>query len=906
MHFNFRLPSRAACIVTDCIQTCLGFVAENPDGTPKYFVRCMFFHLLALNDLIQDFDNPETICFSCGHPYLVHTIQFSDLTEQNKMFARGGTSDGRCASFWSPVPVAASSTASSVIVPHRPVVAFTGLARPSTASVQQARQASIQRNLHGLGSGSSALTPTSPPKKKRKSGPPRSYTDTPASTSSTALNDFAVTSAPTSATIWCGILPKVLDSSDFNDPLDLSPRLFWKSAEEIENAQLTLKNARLVFTVDVSTTGPIFEAIELGFQNHCATNNIDYIAPTVNAAVPSPNTMSYVLLGPRGRSNGRTWIEDPKSLTRFTFTLQALRSAPYSHTPNNLGDGVFHPATAIYLPQSTVFLGLPAASPITFCRTVALGSVSSTLSFLLLVAIPIPKLSPSLFLSNPLKFLQPRSYLGPMAPVDLTLQHMPGSGPCNLVAWQNHLLGPRDMDDHIVITASSVDEGARALITLCFWLCSHPTNLKLKEVLTEQFASPRPKIDNAHLGNKGLFGLRARIGPGIGRGPRNEVVAEALKILFADGRFWTEREGYLTLRLHPSCTPIPYRFCISKATGLIFLLHFLFIGAPLPASPFLFLTLFDGRAIASKFDVDFLSTFISHTSLGLIKRIVGGPLDAPLYSSQGEFCEEYQYLVNIPGLDPSMISTPRSKEEQRGVAETVVSFTTLGCVDIEHHPDFLGTSDGFNVIVEPFGGQTRRHHILEWFATPCIELIKATFDRQVKSGVDIFRFLDFVETNPEDDPWGDNIETVGLISRFFFHYLLESGHPRDSNNVISALVDSDTTLAATDSVLRARLFLAVATGSTLLPVKPTGYKIKCLVTHDHSEDYPTVDEDGNDDFGPDVVINFQSCFQTFTLTNNARLRHLLISENPEEGKDTAFGRAFHAQLLVAYNFYTSQ
>ncbi|KAK6981236.1 hypothetical protein R3P38DRAFT_2808332 [Favolaschia claudopus] len=464
-----------------------------------------------------------------------------------------------------------------------------------------------------------------------------------------------------------------------------------------------------------------------------------------------------------------------------------------------------------------------------------------------------------------------------------------GSGPCDLVAWQNHLLGPRDMDDHIVITASSVDEGARALITLCFWLCSHPTNLKLKEVLTEQFASPRPKIDNAHLGNKGLFGLRARIGPGIGRGPRNEVVAEAVKILLADGRFWTEREGYLTLRLHPSHTPIPYRFCIPKATGLIFLLHFLFIGAPLPASPFLFLTLFDGRAIASKFDVDFLSTFISHTSLGLIKRIVGGPLDVPMYSSQGEYCEEYQYLVNIPGVDPSIISTPRSKEEQQGVAETVVSFTTLGCVDIEHHPDFLGTGDGFNVIVEPFGGQTRRHHILE-----------------VKSGVKIFRFLDFVETNPEDDPWGDNIETVELVRRFFFHYLLEPGHPRDSNNVISALVDADTTLAATDSVLRARLFLAVATGCTLLPVKPTGYKIKCLITHDHSEDYPTVDEDGNDDFGPDVVINFQSCFQTFTLTNNARLRHLLISENPEEGKDTAFGRAFHAQLLVAYNFYTSQ
>ncbi|KAK6964706.1 hypothetical protein R3P38DRAFT_2817284 [Favolaschia claudopus] len=51
-----------------------------------------------------------------------------------------------------------------------------------------------------------------------------------------------------------------------------------------------------------------------------------------------------------------------------------------------------------------------------------------------------------------------------------------------------------------------------------------------------------------------------------------------------------------------------------------------------------------------------------------------------------------------------------------------------------------------------------------------------------------------------------------------------------------------------------------------------------------------------------MAMTTLSCFQTFTLTNNARLRHLLISENPEEGKDTAFGRAFHAQLLVASIF----
>ncbi|KAK6966923.1 hypothetical protein R3P38DRAFT_2590038, partial [Favolaschia claudopus] len=390
---------------------------------------------------------------------------------------------------------------------------------------------------------------------------------------------------------------------------------------------------------------------------------------------------------------------------------------------------------------------------------------------------------------------------------------------------------------------------------------------------------------------------------GVGRGPRNEVVARAVKILVSDGRFWTEREGYLTLCLHPSRSPIPYRFCISKATGLIFLLHFLFIGAPLPVSPFLFYTLFDGRVIASKFDVEFLANFMSHHSLSLIKRIAGVPLDQPLYSSTSEYCEEYQYLVNIPGVDPSMISPCRSEAEHAGISDCVVSFAQLGTVDIEHYPDYLATGDGFNVVVEAFGGQDRPHHVLEWFATPCQELIKAAFDRQVKAASDILRFLFFEETNPADNPWGDNHEMIELISRFVIHYLLEPGHPHDPDKVIGALIDADSTAA--DSILRARLFLSVTTGSTLLPITPAGFKIKCLITHDHSEEYPTLDAQGNDDFGPDVVIDFRSCFKTFSLTNNARLRHLLVSDDAEKGKDTTFGRFFHGQLLAACNSYTS-
>ncbi|KAJ6605935.1 hypothetical protein B0H10DRAFT_2075616 [Mycena sp. CBHHK59/15] len=262
---------------------------------------------------------------------------------------------------------------------------------------------------------------------------------------------------------------------------------------------------------------------------------------------------------------------------------------------------------------------------------------------------------------------------------------------------------------------------------------------------------------------------------------------------------------------------------------------------------------------------------------------------------------EYQYLVNIPGFDPSMISVRRSEDEHDGVCTSIISFVTLGTIDIEHHSDFLSITDGFNVAVDAFGGQDHPHHILEWFATPCRELILAAFDRQIKAVGDVLSHLEFTETNPENDVWEENTEVVKGITRVVTHYLTELGHPVDHDQVIDALIDDD--FDAADPLLRVKLFLSVLTGSMLLPIKPT-WKVKCLITHDWNQDFPTTDPDGRDDFGPDVTISFRSCFKTFSITNNARLRQLLISDIPVQGRDTELGRSIHAQLLACKKAYT--
>ncbi|KAJ7828069.1 hypothetical protein B0H14DRAFT_3144362, partial [Mycena olivaceomarginata] len=380
-----RLGPRGACAaLPNCPQACNGFVSENPDGSPKY----------------SDFTSAEVLCFICDHPLVTHTPGPDVVSTQNRSFARGRSIDGRCVSFFSQEPVwnmrmscvcgltwsahaalmaatpntssetplasftppsaalsATSTMTSPPLVQHRPVVAFSNISRPSTisvqnhrqsaassssvaAGVQQSRRASIQRSFHPTQPGSSTAPTALTSPKKRTSGPPRSFSTPVAPLGS--LADFSPVPVVTSVKLTVGILPKVLYTSDYNDTVDLSPRYFWKTSGDLEKVQNALDRTNLVFTVDVDITGPIFDAVDTAFQNHCQMKNLDFAtSPDPPAAIKTPNTLSWGLLGPRGRPTGRTWVEDPKSFTRFTFTLQAIRSTPFSHTPNNLGDGPF-------------------------------------------------------------------------------------------------------------------------------------------------------------------------------------------------------------------------------------------------------------------------------------------------------------------------------------------------------------------------------------------------------------------------------------------------------------------------------------------------------------------------------------------------------------------------------------
>ncbi|KAJ7161759.1 hypothetical protein C8R46DRAFT_1284188 [Mycena filopes] len=955
-------------------------------------------------DYVQGFESAETTCL-CDHTWVAHTSA-PGSSAQNSLFARGGTPDGRCAGFWSTDPVwtmrsicvcglpwyahtvlvtaivastaapvtpaapaaAAASTSTTSTVPdpaalaayrHAPTVAFAGFSRPSTASIQHTRTTTvrnfvqaerrdaIQRHLHSndAGSSTSRSVATTPTTGKRKSGPPRPYSQPIPALS--ALNDFAPPRpVVTSATMTVGILPKVLHTSAYHDALDPSPSYSWDTPEALEKAQLALQAANLVFTVEVPLSGAIFQAMDEGFRTHCRIHNFHFVRHS-SEAPETPNNLSWLLLARKKSKGTLVWVEEPKGLTRYTFTLHTLRGVPFSHTANNLREGPFAfiavrcnnmsgPidslfAAATLLPEHVLVHGclarrvchkiIPAledepepqcgadcptldiahhstpratsanlfnvgdsdddddfpepanifserntpasptparaASPImtrairrqrweqeaaaAAAPVAAATSVAPTvvMSEHVQPFVPGPLLAAAMDIS-PLS-VKSRSFAGPEGILDLTLQHMPGSGAISLARWQKHMQTPHEMRDFARIRASSIDEGARTLIAASIWLfAGRPAGLKLKEILQEQFPSPRPNAIDANR-DLYLFGLQVTIGLASGPGPRNEVVTEAIKILLADQHFWTERETYHCLRLHPVRTGIPARACVLKASGLLFLLHFLFIGAPASVSPFLFSTLFDGRNTATKFDEEFLANFISPPSFAIIKKIAQTPLTSPLYVSTSDL--EYQYLVNIPDVDPTMISNRRSKDEHDGVCATLISYVSLGAVDLEHHPDFQFVGDGFNVILDPFADQgDTEHHVLEWFATPCRHLLLAAFNGKIKTPADVVAHLEFSQTNPEHDPWGENEEIVGLITRFVTHYLMEPGHPVDRDQVLQALIGDAG--GADGAILRSSLFLSVLSGSSMLPVNPE-WKLQCQITHDWSEDYCTIEFNSN-------------------------------------------------------------
>ncbi|KAJ6524763.1 hypothetical protein B0H19DRAFT_1085152 [Mycena capillaripes] len=778
---SLHLGPRLACTARDC--DCTTFITGDSDGSPQY----------------MNFLSAETTCAGCSHAWMAHSSDPAGLSATNQRFRKGGAGHGLssnpCGGFhsiepvwnmrlpclcqrkWSAhdrpsssvnIPVPDEHAAPPVAVPppssssiasqQRPVLAYAGIARPTAATVQRERQASIYRTLPQHQSAGSSTT--SPARKKTcLSGPPHSYSATPAA----SVNDFAEPAAgPALVSITVGILPKVLSNSDYVDSLDHSPAYFWKSGDELEIAQRRLAAANLVFHVQVNESGPIFEVINTGFLAHCLKHKIVFVTPTpvfaAGIVVSTPSTMPWVLTGPKGRPGNRSWVEDPKCLTAFTFTVSALRASPFNNTPNHLSAGILIFIVELtHTDTSSTPIGeyLDLTRPL---RSLSSDDSDSDSGF------PIPENLNRMIVDG----LQPITRSATIAapsqePPPNDSKSLPPfvAGPLLLSAMDTASIAVKvhDGTHESALTASSVDCAARALIAYCIWLQSvrQPPVFKFKEVLQEQFSPPdRPWRARSPTLRSCAAGPDFS-GPGFGKGPRIQVLTLATKILMSDPQYWTE--------------------CVWKLCRV-------------------------------------------------------------------------SILAQHPGMDPTLISSSRSQQEHDGVYASIISFITLGTV---HH------------VLESLTSS------IQWFETPCRELIVTSYDLQIKAVSDVVSQLIFAHANPEDDPWKENDESIALIERMLVEYLTGLGHPDIPDRIVEALgFDREQD---DDPLLRARLFMTVMTGSAILPMAPL-WSLKVTILHNWDETYPTI-VDGVADFGPAAKASFQSCFKTVSITNNTVLRHLM-------------------------------
>ncbi|KAJ7246468.1 hypothetical protein C8J57DRAFT_1241513 [Mycena rebaudengoi] len=576
-------------------------------------------------------------------------------------------------------PISSSSSTVSTVMPQRPVMAFTGLPRPAV-SVAQQRRDSMHRNLpQHQPTGSDARKV----KKARLSGPPR-FSGSASSSSAFNWDDFASPSASSSAVqpslLTVCIVPKVLNTSNHNNTLDPSPHYFWPGLEDLEEAQQRLQVSNLVFTVTVPLTGPIFKQINTEFIHHCQTNNIDYLASaTTSATGPTPNMMPWVLLGPKGRSAPRLRnLYDP--IDSLFTPMKRLPDYILSH--RCFGRRVLWPILES-LDDDEDFT--PSDSDVHFPEAEELIDQ--------MVIDGLPPLNNHTAQSSSSK-LTPHSRdesETAVAPVPITTRA------ASRRQWQEEAAAEFPAGENTIapllvgpLLLSAVDRSSgESKIAPLLWevpwisqfiwcqgqgqrLSPHdrcrPHGLKFKEIVQEQFTAPRPTIDSdgPHVPFS-LLSLHVQIGPGFGKGPRAEVLSRAIEILMADPHYWTDVGEYKTLRLHPSHTSFPRRSCILK-------------------------------------NLEFLSRFISPSSLAMVSTLHSTDLTDLLYTSEMPTCTEFQYLLNVPECDPTVISSSRrSQEEQDGISTSLVSFITLGSINIERHPDFLDFCDGFNVALEPSG-----------------------------------------------------------------------------------------------------------------------------------------------------------------------------------------------------------
>ncbi|KAI0682182.1 hypothetical protein BC835DRAFT_1311621 [Cytidiella melzeri] len=412
------------------------------------------------------------------------------------------------------------------------------------------------------------------------------------------------------------------------------------------------------------------------------------------------------------------------------------------------------------------------------------------------------------------------------------------------------------------------------------------------------------------------------IAAGAGDSPRNDIIREALQILLSDGSLWQSREGYMAPNWHLSSTPIPYRVILFRAAGTLLMLHLVWVGAPLPVSPFLPLLLLDGPA-SFDFDPIFLKDHISATALDGLRHwdslrpdevVPDGYLNpvgalfmdanANVIISLTIFLLMFAHKIN---QQLSVLSSYRTDAERNAVARSLLMSRTLGTTRPHLELDYAAIVQGANVPLDAHKEVTQHAFLLSDNGPLATyrsfkSLLTRAYNRRVRQPSDLTSRIKFTQRRFGVPERGSNSEPV-VLDRLHELEPFRKAFEEQLNSFLNTVgytpfvLEIRPTLPAQypekDPCTRSRLLLRAATGSDLLPLQDDMEAIRFNIVH-HLP-VPVVDPPPQRD-SLARAIEFHACLRYATVHMDDDLRYILA--NPQLGCVFEAIYDVYANLLV--------
>ncbi|KAJ7674264.1 hypothetical protein B0H17DRAFT_1334941 [Mycena rosella] len=248
----------------------------------------------------------------------------------------------------------------------------------------------------------------------------------------------------------------------------------------------------------------------------------------------------------------------------------------------------------------------------------------------------------------------------------------------------------------------------------------------------------------------------------------------------------------------------------------------------------------------------------------------------------------YTLIINLFGVMPVMIATPRTQAEHNGWTISICSHRLLGYDAPWNHDDFVSTQAGFNIPCQETCNQLL---LLDITPLKAASLIAGMYHRQVTSlADDVFAHLSFA-TLPAIPPPDVNLMSQ-LFELRFKRYLSGSGHPSwfQSHGMIA---EAEMATGLSTPFLCTHLLLLTAVESTLLPIQD---KWTIKFTTSSLLQQPT--ENIALHMREPSPLHFHTCSGTIDVRVNPKLFDLMI-KSPEGDEETEFDVWAHTELYNA-------